>query len=220
MSWDYDNNEFDHELDEKFLKKYGNTKSTIDDADDSIFDDDDDYDNLWQNTEEDAPPLETQVDEKPTLIINNLEQKREDRRNYQSRYRAGEIKPARARLEKRKQSKGSKSIETRQKVSYYLPIALKEEISRVSKLEGIQRRIIAINALESLLSSNTPHSELPFSDIPLKDRKFQFDEIPNDLWDRLDRYCRNGSGKRTIHIYQVMEAAYSLAMRKNNKNGK
>ena len=77
-----------------------------------------------------------------------------------------------------------------------------------------------MQCIENLLKSGTTASNIVRHEMPFSSRKFVFDEVPNELWERLDAYCREGGGKRIIKIYEAVEAALITELTKVNQNGK
>ena len=198
--------EFEGELDNDFLARYATGRTTIDAATMFVDDEDDDFGWLDEATEEEEP---FQIEEPEQLTA------KQKRYLYQQRYRKGLIPAAEAKEfsnRKIKLADGTLKPESRRKLAYFLPPDLIAELSAAARAKGVKRREYVGEAVASFLDSNAGHEAIVV-EVPFPDRKFLFDEIPSDLWIRLDRYCRAGGDKRKVRLYQVAEIAIRAAMR-------
>jgi len=148
----------------------------------------------------------------------DLERKRK-RRIYQQRYRAGLIPPAKAKEHKRAKTKddGERVLESRKKLTYYLSPETKELLYETLKQLSVQRREFIVNSLNSYLAVHEKAEEVTKTDADFKERKFVFDEVPSELWDRLDAFCRDDKKKKVVRLYQVVEAALLEALKDHER---
>lgn len=188
------------------IARYNNPRSTIADTDEELFVSDED---------EDESHWETPADEEPAVdvVIEISTDERQARRERQRLYRKGLIEPTKAKPFTRSlRGTGQRGVEERKKLAYYLSPKLNDRVRRAVQQSGVGRREFCILAIDNFLNNSVPHSNIPKTNLAFRDRKFVCDEVPSELWDRLDAYCRMSGKRRSVRIYQVVEAALSQAI--------
>jgi len=200
----YFHNDFEDELDNEFLDRYNKARTTVDLDEGGMFidDEEDGYDNY----EEYLQDIEEETNSGLAIIDTSLSSKRLKRKLYQRKYRAGLIPAKKAQGFTRKCDNSS-----RKKLTYYITPSLIEQMNIAILDKNCTRRVFCSEALENYLKNPIPVNN---TNTHLK-KQFMFDEISSELWDRIDQYCRDSSGKKTIRMYQVVEAAITLALKKD-----
>lgn len=113
---------------------------------------------------------------------------------------------------KRRLDSGSGPKELRRKLTYYLPAPTREAMyAKIAEL-GVKKREFIISCLKSYFSERKLRVWMPISTVTFKERSFMFDEIPNDLWLRVDEASRDRDYKRVLNHYHVVEAALVHAL--------
>lgn len=141
----------------------------------------------------------------------SLEVRRQQRREYQQRYRKGMIAPRQARTIQRSVGNGHK--ESRKKFAYYLPFHVADNLRTSVDLLGIKRREFVKDALEAFLNSkpNLNKDVIKKRRYDQDEKKFLYDEIPESLWKRVDNFCYKNDVRLANH-YQIAEIAIERAL--------
>lgn len=131
------------------------------------------------------------------------------RREYQKRYRCGLILPKHAAVFQRLDGLGEK--ENRKKLVYYLTPDFAASVREATTRLGLKRREFVKTALETYFLAK-PTSKNFKTKRQGSEVVFQYDEIPEVLWDKVNRLCHNASGERVANHYQVVERALKKAL--------
>lgn len=219
--FDPEDNEFEDELDDKFLTSYGlGTTCGLDEADDDLTPGDADED-LIPGEEREADDAEEmrrtfrRLNIPLTLVRSLLqpeevstEEEREHARDYHRRYRAGEVDAVAAKeFQRFAKPRAGRFEENRKNLAYYLPPSLRDAMKIAVQEGGTERRVFCADALEGWLGTGEPVERIPPTTEGFRGRVFLFDELSASLYDRLDRYTRSSVGTRKVPLYRVMEAA-------------
>ena len=213
----FDDEDYD-DLDAGFLSRWDSRRTTVaEDEDELVAEEEDEESDLWSEAIKDRKSLDDEHSQIARILHEAARKKdiaraealsqeqiaahRAQRRDYQRRYRSGEIAPARAVAFKRQTAADTGA---RKRLTYKLTEALRLLMQHRSQEAGQGRRQVLIEACCQYLDHAT---EVAAPANVAEPRKFMYDEIPADLWDQIDTYCRNDGGKRTLRHFQFVELA-------------
>jgi hypothetical protein len=102
--------------------------------------------------------------------------------------------------------------ELRRRLTYQLPRATRDAMYEHLRNHGLKKRQFVMSALQEYFSTRKFKTLMPRSVTPFEERVFLFDEVPNDMWLRVDEASRDREYNRVVPMYVVVEAAIVLAL--------